>query len=142
MSLVVSFEVPLRVVNCSNAHEHHMVRARRVKATRQEFVTWARMNHLLPFVKFHAPKPPRTYAVARWDPPFALPLVITMTRLAPRRFDDDGAVASMKPIRDQLAELLGINDNDSRVTWVVKQEAQRTGAQPSVRITLERPEVT
>lgn len=132
----VTFEVPLRVVNCTNAREHHFAASKRVKRTRQEFVTFARMNAALPFIKFHAPKAPRTYAVARWEPPYALPLVVTMTRCAPKRFDDDGAVASMKPIRDQLAELLGINDNDVRVTWVVKQETRRMHA---VVVCLEAP---
>lgn len=134
MTVLATFEVPLRVVNCTNAREHHFAAAKRVKRTRQEFVTLCRMREQLPFVKFHVPKPPRTYAVARWDPPYAPPLIVTMTRLAPRRFDDDGAVASMKPIRDQLAELLGINDNDSRITWVVTQETRRM---PGVRITIE-----
>lgn len=133
---VVTWEVPLRVVNGTNAREHHFAAAKRTKRLRQEFVTFTRATGFLPFVKFYAPKQPRTYAIARWEPPYALPLVVTMTRLAPRSYDDDGAVASMKPIRDQLAELLGINDNDSRVTWVVKQESRRM---PGVRITLEAP---
>lgn len=138
MKHVVTFEVPLTVTNPSNnSHGHWSKHARRQKLTRQAFVTHVRAMGFMPFVKFYMPKPPRKYAVARWEPPYALPLVVTMTRLAPRRFDDDGAVAAMKPIRDQLAELLGINDNDSRCSWVVKQETRRM---PGVRVTLEAPE--
>lgn len=137
MRLLADFEVPMRVINCTNAGEHNMVRSRRVKRTRQEFVSHCRARQGLPFVRFFMPPKPRTYAVARWEPPYPPPLVITMTRLSARRFDDDGAVASMKPIRDQLAELLGVNDNDARITWVVKQESRRM---PGVRVQIETPE--
>lgn len=136
MRHVVTFEVPLRLVNGTNAREHHFAAARRVKRQRQDFVMFARSMGFMPFVKFYTPKPPRTYAIARWEPPYTLPLVVTITRLGPRRLDDDGATASAKHVRDQLAELLGVNDNDSRVRWIVLQETRR---QPGVRVCLEEP---
>lgn len=136
MKHVVTFEVPIRLVNGSNSRAHNIVKAKLAKKQRQEFVTFVQSMSFTPFVRFHLPKPPRTYAIARWEPPYSLPLVITITRLAARRMDDDGAVTSAKHVRDQLAELLGINDNDSRVEWRVKQETRRT---PGVRVTLEAP---
>jgi len=49
------------------------------------------------------------------------PLVVTITRIAPRRLDDDNAVGSAKHVRDAIAVLLGVNDGDPRVTWRVEQ---------------------
>lgn len=37
-------------------------------------------------------------------------LEVTFTGRVPRRFDSDGYVAACKPVRDQLAELLGTHD--------------------------------
>jgi len=57
--------------------------------------------------------------------PPEFPLVVTMTRIAPRELDDDNLVRSFKTVRDKIADLLNIDDRDKRVTWVV---AQRRGA--------------
>ncbi len=52
-------------------------------------------------------------------------LVVTLTRVAPRALDDDGAVTSLKACRDGVADALGLpNDRDPRVTW---RYAQRRG---------------
>lgn len=50
-----------------------------------------------------------------------LPVVVTMTRCSIGTLDDDGAVGAMKSCRDEIAKWLGVNDNDQRVEWVVKQ---------------------
>lgn len=49
-------------------------------------------------------------------------LVVLITRIGPRALDSDGAVASAKPVRDGIADALGIDDRDPRVTWLVDQE--------------------
>jgi hypothetical protein len=51
--------------------------------------------------------------------------IVTMTRIAPRSLDvGDNLNASMKGVRDGVADALGINDNDPRVEW---RYAQRKG---------------
>lgn len=90
-----SMVVPLRLVSETNQREHWRVRAKRRKAQR-EATQWAwRMQRVLGPM----PSPPCT---------------VTITRCAPRMLDDDNAVGSVKGVRDELADILGVNDNDSR----------------------------
>ncbi len=61
-------------------------------------------------------------AIGLCDRP-ALPCVVTITRRSlGRALDDDNAVSSAKATRDAVAEWLGVDDRDPRVTWVVAQE--------------------
>jgi hypothetical protein len=54
----------------------------------------------------------------------ALPVVVTITRVAPRPFDDDNLAASGKHVRDGIADALRIDDRSPLVTW---RYAQRRG---------------
>ena len=47
--------------------------------------------------------------------------VITLTRVAPRAFDDDGLAASLKSIRDSLAQCLGVSDGPKGPQWIYRQ---------------------
>lgn len=51
-----------------------------------------------------------------------LPVDVTITRIAPRKLDDDNLAASAKSVRDGIADALGCKDNDPRVTWTYAQE--------------------
>lgn len=82
--------IPLRTSNGLNGREHHMARARRVRAER-EAVHW--MLH-------GRPKP-------------ELPCVVTLTRVAPSiALDDDNLSGALKAVRDQVALWLGVDDRD------------------------------
>ena len=83
-----------------------MARHRRVKAERQA-VQW----HLNPI-----PRP-------------ALPVVVTLTRLAPSSGLDvgDNLEGSLKAVRDQIAEWLGVDDRDARVVWKYAQRREAWG---------------
>ena len=47
---------------------------------------------------------------------------IILTRIAPRGLDGDNLQRSFKAIRDQVAEEIGIDDGDARLTWFYRQE--------------------
>lgn len=96
--MLVDFTVPIRLESEANKHSHWTIKARRVKVQRQAI-------HL--YGKKHMPVP--------------FPVVVVMTRIAPRLLDDDNATRSCKAVRDELAALMGIDDRDPKVTWVVKQ---------------------
>lgn len=68
----------------------------------------------------------------------APPWRITLTRIAPSSgLDDDSLPVSMKAIRDELAKLLGVeNDRDPVFTWVYAQERGRPG-EYLVRVAIE-----
>jgi hypothetical protein len=71
-------------------------------------------------------------------------VVVTLTRLAPSRgLDDDNLAASLKAVRDGVADALGLaEDRDPRVTWRYAQANGRAVlGLPSgygVRIEIER----
>lgn len=52
------------------------------------------------------------------------PLVVVLTRIAPRKLDDDNLASAFKYIRDQIAEMVGVDDGSPVYTWVY---LQRTG---------------
>lgn len=63
----------------------------------------------------------------------ALPCVVTITRRSPGTLDDDNAVSSAKATRDAVAQWLGVDDRDGRVTWRVEQERGPWGVRVAVR---------
>lgn len=87
-------ELPLRIESCANKREHWSVRARRTKLHR---------------------------AAALAVPVHPLPCVVTLTRVAPRKLDDDNLASGFKALRDGVADRLGVNDNDPRVAWKYAQ---------------------
>lgn len=71
------------------------------------------------------------YAVERLSQEF--PLAVIITRVAPRALDSDNVHMSAKSVRDGIADALGVDDRDPRVTWTCDQER---GA-PAVKIRIE-----
>ena len=54
------------------------------------------------------------------------PLIVTLTRVAPRQLDSDGLICSLKAVRDGVADALGRDDSQkSGIEW---KYAQRRGA--------------
>lgn len=97
--------LPLRLVSESNQREHWTTRHRRRKAQRETTYYWLR--HWMPI-----------------PPP--LPLTITLTRVAPRMFDSDGLVSSVKACQDACADwLCGAygkgQDRQVGLTWIYRQ---------------------
>ena len=99
--------VPIRTVSVANLREHWAVKAKRTRAER-EAVAWG----LRPLL--------RDEPLGAW-----VPGTVTITRIAPRRLDDDNAVRAQKSVRDEVAAQLGVDDRDPRVTWRVEQRRGR-----------------
>lgn len=100
-----SLEIPLRIQSEANQREHWATKAKRVRKHRRSAAwalqaTWPLLNDARP----------------------ALPCVVTLTRLAPRQLDDDNLAGGFKAVRDGVADWLGIDDRDPRVTWRYAQE--------------------
>lgn len=62
------------------------------------------------------------------------PLRVTMTRVSPRKFNEDNLARAFKHLRDGIADALKTTDEDTRVTWDPKQER---GKPYEVRIEIE-----
>jgi hypothetical protein len=98
---VICINVPVHVVSVMNKREHWSVKAKRAKLHRSA-AHWALTSRQRP----------------------ALPCVVTLTRIAPRELDGDNLQGGLKACRDGVADWLGLDDRDPRVTW---QYGQRKG---------------
>jgi len=52
-------------------------------------------------------------------------VIVTMTAHLPRYFDDDNLAGALKPLRDALADWIGVDDGDRRVMWECDQTLTR-----------------
>lgn len=85
--------IPLRTVSGMNVREHWRARARRVKSEREAVAL----------------------VLATKKRP-ALPVVVTLTRIAPSAGldPDDNLPSAFKATRDQIADWLGVDDRDRK----------------------------
>lgn len=99
----IRVELDMRIESLANARLHHFAKARKVKAQREHagLMLLNRVDDL------------------------SLPCAITLTRIAPREFDSDNLRSAFKAVRDGIADVFGVKDNDPRIDW---QYAQRKGA--------------
>jgi hypothetical protein len=89
--------IPIRTTTGLNFRESWFVRSKRVKRER---------------------KATRWFWIKAKPPPFILPLRITLIRISPgNKADLDNVVGGLKGVRDQVAEQLGFDDGDPRISW-------------------------
>lgn len=100
----VTVTIPIRTWNESNMHDHWRNRKRRVLTQR-----------LATRVAFNTTSLP------------PLPVVMKFTRLAPHSLDEgDGLPTAFKAVRDEIADLYGVDDRDKRYRWEYAQERSKT----------------
>ena len=107
-------ELPIRTWSEPNVRAHWAKRARRAREQRRVARAYARA------------------ALAAHGPTCA-PLTVTLTRLAARKLDSDNLAAALKAVRDGVADALGMDDGDERLTWRYAQEKLPRG-QYTVRV--------
>lgn len=102
----MDFTLPMRTYSEANRREHWARRAARAKE--QRAVAKA--------------------ALAAWVDKARpeLPLIVRLTRIAPRGLDGDNLQRSLKAVRDGVADALGVDDADARVQWRYKQGREGT----------------
>lgn len=49
------------------------------------------------------------------------PIVVTITRIGPRKLDDDNLTAACKYVRDQIAASIGVDDGSEFYIWRYEQ---------------------
>lgn len=52
---------------------------------------------------------------------YILPLIITITRVGPRKLDDDNLAGACKYVRDAIADRVGVDDGSPLYTWRYEQ---------------------
>ena len=106
---VLCLTLPVRIESEANRRDHWAEKARRVKMQRN-VVRWSLTGR----------KPP------------ALPCTVRLVRVGPRDLDLDNLIGGGKAIRDQIAEWLGVDDADPRVTWEYAQQRGQAGVYETV----------
>jgi len=157
---MITFVVEHPTVSGSNAHELPMVRHRRVEAERVALaVAWAKATRngsvaglLEPARVLRLPRgltreqratakafeiDLRTYH--RVLAP-VVPLTVKLTRISPRRLDDDNLRAALKGMRDEIAWQMGIDDRHPNVKWDYDSPGQERGPAKyqAVRVVIEQ----
>lgn len=99
-------EIPLKIESTLNKREHWARRAKLAKAQRD--AAHYGLIGLLPTGESSLYR--------------RMAKVVKLTRIAPRELDTDNLAGGFKSVRDGVADWLGINDNDPRVTWQYAQE--------------------
>ena len=97
--MTCSVHIPLRTVSEANQREHWAKRARRAKLHRGTVRTVLGAACAIP----------------------SPPLVVRLTRVAPRRLDCDNLRGALKACRDGVADWLGIDDGSEDITWEYEQ---------------------
>lgn len=101
---MIRIELPIKTVNTTNSREHWSTVHRRTKATRQ-----------IVGLKLNTVQRP------------ALPVRVVLTRQSKNLMDaHDNLRTSLKPVVDEVAKWLRLDDADPRVTWEYIQERART----------------
>ena len=60
------------------------------------------------------------------------PVIVTITRLGPRRLDDDNLQGAAKAVRDEIAAKIGTDDGSALYTWVYRQRTGKYGVDVEV----------
>jgi hypothetical protein len=103
-------EYPEDVPSVANLREHWGKKASRAK--RHRALAWAEL---------------RSAAGREQRNEFVLPIVVTITRIAPRKLDGDNLQSALKATRDGIADWLRIDDGKDGIAWNYKQERGRMG---------------
>lgn len=103
----IRFDVPVKAPSLTNQREHH--HARHARTDRQRGATR------------------RAWPGYEGGPL----LVVRLTRVAPRRLDDDNVRGALKSVRDEVAALLRVDDATPLLRWEYGQEK---GAEDCVRV--------
>ena len=102
-------EIPgLRLVSEANERGHTRAKARRVASQRAAVAAVLR-------------------AMVGDPSRIGLPMVVCFIRVARQSLDSDNAAGSCKSVRDGVADWVGVNDRDPRITWHVCQEKGPAG---------------
>lgn len=105
------FHIPIELPSLANTRMHWREMAR-LKKKQREATAYCMVGKVIPLP----------------------PLTITITRIGPRRLDDDNLASACKYVRDQIADIVGLDDGSSMYTW---RYNQRIGANSQYGVEVE-----
>jgi hypothetical protein len=113
----ISLRIPLKTVSEANTRGHWSLKAKRAKKQRSVTALTLKAFYRTP------PEPP---------------LIITITRIAPRDLDDDNLRSALKAVRDGIADWLSCRDNHPLIRWEYGQEKPDAPRAYAVRVDVKR----
>ena len=111
----VTVEVAMRLPSGANLREHWAEKAQRNKKTR----LWTRRALM--------GRPGREWLAYLRSLGQARGVACTLTRLGPRQLDSDNLQSAFKSVRDEVAELVGVDDGRDWWRWTYAQEPGQGG---------------
>ena len=99
--------LPVKTVSTLNVREHWAKRAARAKLQRANAY-----HYLIRNIGTARPK---------------LPITVTITRIAPRKLDDDNLAGACKSIRDGVADYFQTDDRNPHIAWKYGQKKGGVG---------------
>lgn len=106
----------IKTVSESNRREHWGSRAARVKKQRNAAHAAVRAIGFIQYLE----------SIVTGKVQCPVTFEITLTRIAPRKLDDDNLRGALKAVRDGVADALGfVDDSDDALTWKYGQEKGR-----------------
>lgn len=105
----IEFTAPVKIESVNVTRDRHWSIRKRRASEQHEAVRYAALaaGWMVLAISGDSPKPP---------------CVVTITRIAPRALDSDNAIAGSKHVRDEIARLLGTDDNHPNIEWRYTQE--------------------
>lgn len=61
-----------------------------------------------------------------------VPLLVTITRVGPRKLDDDNLAGAAKYVRDEIARAVGVDDGSTLYTWRYEQRVGKYGVEVEI----------
>lgn len=105
---ILETSVNVRTFSEANRRDHWAVKAKRAKLQRTMCRVAVNAAHKMPVKDLSILHDMR--------------MVITLTRIGPRRLDCDNLNSALKACRDGIADAIGINDGSSKILWEYAQE--------------------
>lgn len=117
---ILETTAPIRTFSEANRRDHWAVKAKRARLQRNVCRVAVSAAHKMPIKDISILQDMR--------------LVITLTRIGPRRLDCDNLNSACKACRDGIADAIGVNDGSAKILW---DYAQEIGKPYAVRIKVE-----
>ncbi len=120
-NMTIKWLLPIKIISEPNTNHHWSVKYKRFKEQKKQI--WLAFYNDQPKIK--------------------LPCEVTLTRIGPRKLDDDNLIASFKAVRDEIADHLipgkkpGQADSDFRIIWNYKQESPEKTNKDKYQIKVE-----
>lgn len=102
---LVRFHIPIRLPSLANMSHLHWRKLTNIK-NKQKLAT--------------------KVCIAGKDIPPA-PIIVIITRIGPRKLDDDNLASACKYVRDQIASQVGVDDGSDQYTWMYNQKIGEYG---------------